>query len=387
MAVSAYIVEQSALSREISATGEIKANKNYKVISRIPSYVASVNKKEGDSVKKGNLLILLETENFKNDYKNALLELENIKQNVEKEILALRYDYQQAKYDHEDKVREFKRIEALKEINSVSNVEYIKAKQNLDSAINNLEIVLKKLNMREGTEINAARTAEPLPIPLIVKASIEMKSAENRLVSTKQRLDSCTISAPIGGVIKNIHVEVGDKTADGALLVEIFDNSNLIAEVDIDEIDIGYVELGQVVKIESDTFKDNVFEGEVAYIAPVIKTKKNKRICEVKIKLKNYNNLVKVGASCTVFITIFKENSTPVIPISSYRMEDEKNYVYYLQNSGNDFYSIIKREIIIGLVEFNRVEIKTGLKVGDLIARENLKYLKNGQKVKISKNK
>jgi HlyD family secretion protein len=133
----------------------------------------------------------------------------------------------------------------------------------------------------------------------------------------KKQLDDTVIRSPINGLILKCNVEEGQIIASGVsnvsggtLLMQIAQTDSVYVVAQIDETDIGKVELGQKVEVEADAFPDKTFHGEVLKIAPISIVQQNVTIFEVTTKVDNPERKLKAGMNANIeVITSFSQNA------------------------------------------------------------------------------
>ncbi len=383
-------VESANLSREVSANGEIRSKRRAVVVAKVNGTVSKVFVKEGSFVRKGDTLVILDKEKLSIKKRQALSALESARNSVKEELLNLRVAFKQAKANLEQAKRNLKSIEALYKIQSASDEQLADAKDKYEIAQDNYLSALQRLNLREGREINDSRNTPPPSDKEIIENSTEVRHAIDTLNAIEDDLRNCTIKSPIDGVVTTLKVEEGAVVGMGSPVAEVQNTRDLEVVVNIDEVDIGYVRLGQKVRIESDTFIDSTLTGKVSYIAPVIRNVGDSRVCEVDIDINDPKGLAKVGASCSIYITVEKKNNVPSIGIDQYFLEKNKKFVYKLARPGDlkkstyeNLYKLVKTEIKTGIMGVEKVEVVSGLRIGDMVLRGNLKLFHDGEVVEV----
>ncbi len=387
--IEAKDVKTTDLSREVSANGEIRSLEHVKVVSKTGGTIARIFVKEGEYVKKNKLLVLIDSEKILVQRQSAVSALESAKKAVKSELLNLRAGYIQAKTDYEQAKRNLKNTEEMYKIGSASDQQLSSAKDSYEIAKEKYISSVQRLNLREGRGIDDPVDISSSIDKKIVAGSIEVKHAEANLNAVDTDLKNCSIKAAISGVITELPIEQGDIIAPGSEVARIQNPDKLEVTVNIDEVDIGYVKIGQKAKIESDAFIDHTLYGKVFYIAPVIKRVGDSRVCEIKINLNDPEKYAKIGASSSIYITVEKRSNVPAIGIDQYIFEKNKKYAYKLikLKDSTDLYKIVKTEIKTGIIGIEKVEILSGLKEGDKIAAGDLKSLSDGQTVKLKEKK
>ncbi len=387
-------VATANLSREVSANGEIRSKKRAVVVAKVSGTVSRVLVKEGSVVRKGDILVLLDKEKLLIRKRQALSSLRSARNSVKEELLNLRVAFRQAKANLEQAKRNYESVKALYKIQSASDEQLADARDRYEIARDSYISALQRLNLREGRSINDSRKTPPPSDAEIIENSSEVRHAIDNLNSIEEDLKNCTIKSPISGVVTRLKVEEGIVVGVGSSVAVVQDTRDLEVVVNIDEVDIGYVGLNQRVRIESDTFINSALTGRVSYIAPVIRNIGDSRVCEVHVDIDDPKGLAKVGASCSIYITVEKKSNVPAIGIDQYFLEKNKKFVYRLVKMKNSdssmsegLYKLVKTGIKTGIMGVEKIEVISGLKVGDMILRGNLKLFHDGELVRVKEKK
>lgn len=102
------------------------------------------------------------------------------------------------------------------------------------------------------------------------QAESSLEKAQSSLDSTQDTYDDYTVTAPISGTVISKSVKQGDKVKNGngsTTLAVIYDMSSVTFQMNIDELDISNVEVGQQVEVAADAFADQKFTGKVTGIS------------------------------------------------------------------------------------------------------------------------
>lgn len=385
MEVEASEVKTADLVREVSSNGEIRSKEHLTIISEVSGTVKSIPAEEGGKIKRGGLIALIDTRKILVQKQAALSALASARKSVKEELLNLRAAYNQAEINYEQALRALKSTEELYKIQSASDEQLSAAKDKFKLAKETYLSSLQRLNLREGRNINDSRDTKAKDDTMIIENSVEVKHAKANLDEIDNDLKNCSIRSPINGIVTRIPLEKGSVVGPGSVIAEVQDKKQLEVVVNIDEVDIGYVKIGQKVRVESDTFIDSTLNGKVTYIAPVIVQKGDSRTCQVKIDIEDPENLAKIGASCSIYITVEKKDNVPAIGIDEYLLDKDKKYAFKLIKTGKEsnLYKVVKTEIKTGIIGIEKIEVVSGLKKRDKIATGNLKSLSDGQIVTV----
>ncbi|HMN16367.1 MAG TPA: efflux RND transporter periplasmic adaptor subunit [Ignavibacteriaceae bacterium] len=354
-------VVKRTITQTVAATGKI--NPEFKVVinPEVTGEIVELPVKEGDIVKKGQLLIRIKGDQYqaqKQRLEANLLAAQATLKMREAELTKVELDYNRVQELHSKGLASDSELEAAK-----SN--YLTTKASLEAAEAN--VLQSKASLRETLEM----------------------------------LYKTTILSPMDGVVTKLNVEVGERVfgagfSMGTDIMTVSDLSNIEAVVDVDENDVVLVSIGDTARIQVDAFKDQEFIGLVSEIGNSAKTSglgtQNEVVnFEVKIKLIDPKNSLRPGMSCTADIETETIQNVLSVPIQSVTTREGTQSVDNLtEGQPEEFQQVkeIKKEKIrkvneiVFLVEngkAKKVNVETGLSDDNYIAI--LSGLKGGEDV------
>lgn len=309
------------INETVSASGKIKPVVEVKISSEVSGEIVDLPIKEGDVVKKGQLLVRIRPDILKSGYERAVASYQTQKASVGNSTQML--NQAQAAFNNQES--NYKRSQELYNQKVLTAAEFDAAKANYMSAKAALEAAKQNVI---GSKFGLAQSA----------ASV--KEAQDNLAKT-------SIYSPVDGVVSKLSVEKGERvlgTAQfaGTEIMTISDLSKMDVNVDVNENDINRVAIGDSAKIEIDAFLGKKFAGTVTEIgssANVVGTNADQVTnftVKVRIDSASYQGLInksaknpspfRPGLTATVDI---KTNSARglSVPIQSVTTRDDKNTV------------------------------------------------------------
>ncbi len=206
-----------------------------------------------------------------------------------------------------------------------------------------------------------------------LNAEISMRSAELSLEKAQENLDEYTITAPISGTVVTKNKKAGDKIEGGNMssdntLALIYDMSSLYCELDIDELDIKKIAVGQRATITADA-SDHAYVGVVENVSVSGSIGSNGvTTYPVKIRLSEFDDALLPGMNVEASISIASVENALSVPVSSV---NRGNIVYVKGDKTREddrapegFYSV---EVTTGITTDMYVEILSGLNEGDVV--------------------
>jgi HlyD family secretion protein len=234
------------ITEKVSASGKIFPVTEVKISPQVSGEIINIYFEEGDTVKKGDLVLRINP----NIYQSLLLQAEaSLNQtkaslaNSKARLLQITAQYDNAKLT-------FERNKKLHEKQAISQAEY----DNAVAAYKNVE----------GEYLAAQQTVEG--------AQFSIKSAEAALTQARDNLGFTTVYAPMDGIISALLVKQGERVVGtaqmaGTEMLRIADLDAMEVRVDVSENDILRITLNDTAEIEVDAFIDRKFIGIVTQIA------------------------------------------------------------------------------------------------------------------------
>jgi HlyD family secretion protein len=187
---------------------------------------------------------------------------------------------------------------------------------------------------------------------------------ETQLAMAQTRLDSPMIEAPFDGIVTVLSVQEGDVVNAGSRAVQLDNLSELYLDVQISEIDIPFVEVGQPAQLVFDAYFESTFNGEVTEIAPVSTTTQGVVEYNVRIKLLDSDGRIKPGMTAAVNIVVDEKEDVFVVPNDAIVNINGQDQVFVLRNG-----SYVAEPVTLGSYsDFYSEVIEADIDEGELIA-------------------
>ncbi len=192
-------------------------------------------------------------------------------------------------------------------------------------------------------------------------------------------LKSGSLIAPFDGVLGYTGLTEDILVSDNIFIITLDDNSTIFSDIKVPESYASFIKKGLPVEVQVSSYKNKVFRGELDFISSRINADTRSLLSRVKIK--NTNLELLSGSLLEISVKFNLRNSLSV-PDTSIMMEGENSYVYKISsdNIAN------KTQVKIGSRGDGKIEIISGLSLGDLIVAEGLKKVRSKGKIKPIKN-
>jgi HlyD family secretion protein len=204
-------------------------------------------------------------------------------------------------------------------------------------------------------------TRGPSPEDLqIIEARV--KQARLALQQARQNLADATLTAPFAGMAVAVNYRVGDTVRPELPGITLADLSQLEIKVNVAEVDISQVQLGQEAEILLDALPDQVISGRVTMIAPMARSEMGVVNYPVTISISDNASAAKPGMTGNVSIIVGRRENVLFAPNRSIRQVRGRYVVTVLQGD-----QLIETPVRIGLSNDSMTEIVNGLEEGEEI--------------------
>ena len=207
---------------------------------------------------------------------------------------------------------------------------------------------------------NLAMLIEGASEEKIAIAEAQVTQARISLEEAQDNLTKATLVAPFDGVVTEVYVAIGEWAS--GLAVDLMDRGSLEVVLDVDEIDIGSLAVGQQAVVTLETWPDEELTGELVSIAPKATGGAEIVTYQVRLSLNAGELPIRSGMTANAeLVTASRENVllAPNRAITADR-QASKYYVNLVQGD-----TVVKTEVTIGLRDNKYTEITSGLKDGD----------------------
>ncbi len=392
------------LSASIFGTGTVQPLQTAALTWKTGGTVGEVYVSIGQTVEKGQLLMSLDPDSVSADILQAQIDVINIQNALDELYENWGADLAQARLDLlnaeetlenldtrrarmnsqrcsdariEDLEEEYERAEqvyqfrqdalSLRAVNTaLANLNFCRADfSDREVAEADLELELAQARVERGQNRVDLLSDGPDPDQVTI--------FETQLAIAQSRLDSPNVTAPFDGMVTALPVQPGDVVTVGAQAVQLDNLSGLNLDVQISEIDIPFVEVGQPAQLVFDAYFELTFDGEVTEISPVGRAVQGVVEYTVRVKLLDANERIRPGMTAAVNIVFEEKEAVFLVPNDAIVSRNGEDLVYVRRNgdyvgvpvvlgSYSDFYSqVLEADIIEGeLIVLNPPAAITG---------------------------
>ncbi len=369
----------------LNATGYIIAAHKIELASKVIGKVAWIGVEKGDGVKKGQVLVRLEDDEYRAQLVQAKGNLDNLKAKLAElvhgsrpeEIAKAKADVEQARADLQNASVTMNRTTALVKQGVLAAQALDDSQARYDSAVakvNSLEKAYELVRIGPRQEqIDALRA--------------QVSQAQGSLDYAQVQLENTEIRAPVDGTVLERNVEkgefvttgfVGDKGAKG-YVVSMANLHDLQVELDINQNDFAKLGARQPGMITTDAYgPDRKYRGVIEEISP--EANRQKATVQVKVRVQNPDADLRpeMNASVAFYAPDKAGNRSevkPVITVPAAAVRD--NAVFVLVDG-----KAIRRAVRVGSTTAQGIQIEDGLIGGEDLVANPPSDLKSGQKIR-----
>ena len=359
-------VAASTIVETVSATGKIQPEIEVKISSEVSGEIIALNVKEGQVVKKGDLLVKINPDLYTSSYNRTISNLSGTKAGLNQSEAS----YKEAKANYD-------RNKSLYDKGIISRADW-------DKAVASFEVA--KANKQN--------------------AYYNVQSASATVLEAKDNLGRTTIYAPADGTISVLNVELGERVLGtqqmaGTEILRVANLNNMEVEVDVNENDIVKIKVGDKANVEVDAYLKKQFKGIVTSISnSASSTLTADQVTNFKVKVRilkeSYQDLLegkpstyspfRPGMTATVDIITNTKSNILTVPISSVVVKSDTAAVKEIKvedpneekskpKSDKKFECVFVkvgnkakiRIIKTGIQDDTNIEVLSGLKKGDVV--------------------
>jgi HlyD family secretion protein len=313
--VTSEKIEARDLDSIVSASGKVQPKRSVNISAETMGKVVNLEVNEGEAVKKGQLLLEIDPRNLETTVQNREASLASAKSQLDQTKAAI----ENAKVAVSESEDAFTRAEGLFKNGLLSRELYERARNDLQRQKTNL------LSAVQSAETQAQR----------------IKQEEANLTSARYDLNKVRVVSPIDGLVTRRNIEEGETAVlgtmnnAGTVLLTIADLSVIETEIEVDETDIPYIQIGQPAKVTIDAIPDQEFHGRVTEVgnSPIQVTAGQQRATNFKVVVTIDGEVpsVRPGFTCTAVITTATRKQVVSVPIQAMTLRevivDEKGQI------------------------------------------------------------
>ncbi|MHA3050372.1 efflux RND transporter periplasmic adaptor subunit [Acinetobacter sp. ANC 4639] len=354
-----YSVASMPIVQTVVATGRVMTVSRAQVGSEITGVILKRLVQEGDRVSRGDLLLVLKSDEIVAQVKQAETALTELATSRRPQAAV---DLANAKVQLDQAIREANRRRNLSESGSLST----EAKEQADKA--------ERVARNNFESARLAATA-------LASGNVEEKLLRERLAALQAQLARTQVRAEVAGTILTRNVEPGDLVQPGRTLLTIALDGSTEIRVPFDERNLPQLALQQHALVIADAYPDKPFPARINFIAPSIDPQRG--TVEVRLAVDPVPDFLRQDMTVSVNIETAKRDRVLVIPNDALTNVQGSQATVLLVRNGK----IQHQPITLGLRGLAISEVIAGLKAGDHILANPVSSLTDGTRVRLKLEK
>lgn len=198
---------------------------------------------------------------------------------------------------------------------------------------------------------------------VLVAAGEAVKAGDELITFTD---GSDPVTAPADGVITSISVAADNRVTSGQVVAHLTNYKDLQTVVQVDELDISKIQVGQTVNLKVNAFADQIYTGKVSAIATEGTSTNGVSTFDVTIHFDKVDNL-KVGMSTEASILTASKEDALYVPLDAVHTTNGEKYVIVASSSSNGQSGTEQKTVKTGLANEDYVELTEGVSEGETI--------------------
>jgi len=368
-------VERTPIRAVISTNGKVEPVVNFEAHAPIATTVKRLLVKEGDHVRKGQLLLELDDADIRAQAAKAHAQISSAAADqsalktggTQEEVLTVDAQLIKARSALDAAKRNLDAFRRLQQQGAASPGEVKQADDALQRAQADVTFFEQKKKDRYSQ-------------PEVAKVQAQGTEAQAAYDAAQNALLHSNIRAPFDGTVYSVPVKQGAFVQAGDLLLQEADLSKVLVRAFIDEPDVGRLVPGQKTEITWDAIPGRVWNAPVNSVPSTVRLRGARNVGEATCRVDNQDLRLLPNVNVSVTIITAEHNNVLTVQRDAIRIDDSKPYVYEVVDD-----KLKRQDIDIALQNLTRVEIVSGLKDKAVVAlgAQDTKPLYEGATVKI----
>jgi len=316
--------------RKVTESGKVEPVASVNVKSALAGEVIKLFVEEGDKVKLGQKLVLIQPQ-----------------PEEAQKVAQTKASIKSKKLDLEDAQRDLKRKETLYEKGFIAEQDVEDARKQYENSQIQLRLAKRQLWVVLGGEEN------------VDVEGLDLEGIEN-----------ITLKSSMEGMVTSVNVEEGEMITSGTQalggggtgIMTVANLNEMIVKANINEVDVGKLKKAQKVLIGFDAIKGKVYHGEVKRISPSGIEEQNLVIYPVEVEILDSDDRIRPGMTADLDIIVGEAENVICIPKHAVINREGKAMVLIRERG-----KFIPKPVVTGLDDDVKIEVKSGLSESDTL--------------------
>ncbi len=372
-------VTREDLTASITGNGKVEPISPTVARAEFPTFVTEVKATEGQSVRRGQLILTLDSADIRAQLSQARADLLAAQTDLRNaraggppdEVAQLQGNLQNADTQVASLERTQQALAQLVTKGAATQDEVAQNQAALATARANLQTFQQK---KAALEQRAAVNVE--------SAGLRVKQQQDLVAALEGKVRSATVIAPADGTVYALPVRNGDFVKLGDVLAEMADLRHVRVRAFVDEPDLGSLAQNQDVQVLWDAMPNRIWNGKVEQVPKQVVARGARSVGEVLCSVDNDKVELLPNVNVEVRILVHEQRSVLVVPRGAVRYDQGQHFVLAYEGD-----SVHRRDIKVGVAGADKYEVLSGLNLGDKVALPGDVDLRDGMKVRPAEGK
>ncbi len=348
-------VQRGSLIATVNAAGNVSTPEEATLVAQATGRVSKVNVQVGDRVKKGDVLLELDSTDQQLALKTAQANLVTAQANYDSaqlkagqlpdQIIAAKAAVTKAQVALDKAQGDYNGIAWRGDVSGTTQAATLRqATIDYETALANYRVAVSNLN---DTSLRQSQAA-------VDNAQISVEQAQRNIDKTK-------IVAPMDGTVSQVNFSVGDTIGTGTA-ISIVDLSNLQVKVTIAEVDMAKLKVGETAQMTLDALPGKTYTARVIAMSPVGTITQGVVNYPVIVAVTDADGAIKPGMTANLAIEVDHRDNVLLLPTRAVRTQGNQRIVTVAYKGQN-----IQVPVQTGLSSDTSIEIVSGLQEGDQV--------------------
>ncbi|HLW87206.1 MAG TPA: efflux RND transporter periplasmic adaptor subunit [Terriglobales bacterium] len=373
--VRATMAQRTSIRSVVSTNGKVEPIENFEAHAPVGTTITKLLVREGDHVKKGQLLLEMNDAEARSAAARALAKIRSAQADLSavqsggnrEEVLTLDSHLTKARTDLDTAQRNLVALQRLQKDGAASPGEVRAAEGQVQRTQADVTLLEQKQRGRYSS-------------PEIARVEAQKSEAQAAYEAAEDTLRQLNVRAPFNGVVYSLPVLQGAYVSAGDLVLQEADLSKVRVRAFVDEPDVGRLVGGDPIEVTWDALPGRIWHSSVTTPPTVIKLHGTRNVGETTCVVDNPDLKLLPNVNVGVTIITAEHHGVVTVPRESVHQEDSRTYVYQIQND-----ELIRRDVQTSISNLTQVEVTSGLPDNVLVALAplNSKPLRNGLAVRV----
>lgn len=370
---TAATVERATIAETVGAPGTVVARDSVDVSARVTGVLDSLDVKDGDEVKAGQVIGRIFSEQLEKAVRDAnqamatlQIKLEQARMSTAAQVRDARAKVDLAKSRVEDAEHKVALVRELERIGAEAKVNVRAAEDERDLAVRELEAARKELADAEKTVQLEERTNR-----------LSLDQAQGNVALAERTLEQTVIRAPLSGRVVSVDSRSGQDVQVGTKLFTVISLDNVRIEGQVDEIAAGRVGVGRPVRIVT---AGQEYRGRVTTVASQAVSGQNGATVKVEADFETHPQGILLNSSAGLEIQVGERVNVPTLPRGPFLSTGDERFVYVLLAPDR----AERREVMFGATSADRIEVVSGLEPGERVITSSYEAFKDQTAIDVS---